>query len=250
MVDDAGGRSQLAQLATAAVVLVVLLFLTKPLSYMPEAVLAAVVFLIGVKLVDVKGMRDGAAPPPGRVRGRAGHRGHRRLRRRRAGHRPGDRCCRSWPTCATATGPTTVCWCAAGGKAWTSLPLDERRAGAARPPHVPLRLEPLLRQRQPLRRRGPGPPQGLRRSRSAGSASRPRRWTTSTTPARRYSSASWTASPGRASRSSPATFPSRSSRELERDGLLAEIGQEHVFGDTDDVIKAYKSRVLGQGRDA
>ena len=58
MVDKAGGRSQLAQLVTAAVVLIVLLFLTKPLSYMPSAVLAAVVFLIGVELVDYKGMRD------------------------------------------------------------------------------------------------------------------------------------------------------------------------------------------------
>jgi high affinity sulfate transporter 1 len=57
MVESAGGRSQLAQLTTAAIVLVVLLFLTKPLSFMPEAVLAAVVFLIGVKLVDLRGMR-------------------------------------------------------------------------------------------------------------------------------------------------------------------------------------------------
>ncbi len=57
MVDHAGGRSQLAQLTMAAVVIIVLLFLTKPLSYMPNAVLAAVVFLIGVELVDVKGMR-------------------------------------------------------------------------------------------------------------------------------------------------------------------------------------------------
>ena len=57
MVDTAGGRSQLAQLTTAAVVLVVLLFLTKPLEYMPNAVLAAVVFLIGVELVDVAGMK-------------------------------------------------------------------------------------------------------------------------------------------------------------------------------------------------
>jgi sulfate permease, SulP family len=56
MVDGAGGRSQLAQLTTAVITLVVLLFLTKPLSYMPNAVLAAVVFLIGVELVDVKGM--------------------------------------------------------------------------------------------------------------------------------------------------------------------------------------------------
>jgi len=57
MVDSAGGRSQLAQVTTAAIVLVVLLFLTKPLSYMPDAVLAAVVFLIGVRLVDIRGMR-------------------------------------------------------------------------------------------------------------------------------------------------------------------------------------------------
>jgi high affinity sulfate transporter 1 len=57
MVDKAGGRSQLAQLTMALVVIIVLLFLTVPLGYMPNAVLAAVVFLIGVELVDVKGMR-------------------------------------------------------------------------------------------------------------------------------------------------------------------------------------------------
>ena len=36
--------------------MVVLLFLTVPLSYMPNAVLSAVVFLIGLKLVDYLGM--------------------------------------------------------------------------------------------------------------------------------------------------------------------------------------------------
>jgi MFS superfamily sulfate permease-like transporter len=35
----------------------VLLFLTAPLAYMPEAVLAAIVFLIGIDLIDLKGMR-------------------------------------------------------------------------------------------------------------------------------------------------------------------------------------------------
>jgi high affinity sulfate transporter 1 len=58
MVDSAGGRSQLAQLTTGVVVLVVLLFLTKPLAYMPNAVLAAVVFLIGIRLIDYRGMAD------------------------------------------------------------------------------------------------------------------------------------------------------------------------------------------------
>ena len=57
MVDGAGGRSQLASLTTAVIVLVVILFLTVPLQYMPNAVLAAVVFLIGVELIDHKGMR-------------------------------------------------------------------------------------------------------------------------------------------------------------------------------------------------
>jgi sulfate permease, SulP family len=57
MVDGAGGRSQLAQLTMGVVVVIVVLFLTAPLQYMPNAVLAAVVFLIGIELVDVLGMR-------------------------------------------------------------------------------------------------------------------------------------------------------------------------------------------------
>jgi SulP family sulfate permease len=36
----------------------VLLFLTKPLQYLPNAVLAAVVFLIGLKLIDIANMRE------------------------------------------------------------------------------------------------------------------------------------------------------------------------------------------------
>jgi len=52
MVDAAGGRSQLAHLTTVAIVLAVLLFLTKPLSYMPDAALSAIVFGIGLALVQ------------------------------------------------------------------------------------------------------------------------------------------------------------------------------------------------------
>jgi sulfate permease, SulP family len=58
MVDEAHGRSQAAQLTTVVVVLVTLLFLTRPLGLLPNAVLSAIVFLIGVKLVDVSGMRE------------------------------------------------------------------------------------------------------------------------------------------------------------------------------------------------
>ncbi len=56
VVDTAGGRSQWSHLTTAAVVLVVLLFFTRPLSFLPNAVLAAIVFLIGIKLVDYHGL--------------------------------------------------------------------------------------------------------------------------------------------------------------------------------------------------
>jgi sulfate permease, SulP family len=57
MADSAGGRSQLAQLITSAVVLIVLVTLTGPLSYLPVAALAAVVFLICAELVDLPGLR-------------------------------------------------------------------------------------------------------------------------------------------------------------------------------------------------
>jgi high affinity sulfate transporter 1 len=57
IVDTAGGRSQLAQLTTAGLVLITLLLLTKPLAYLPNAALAAVVFLIAIDLIDVGGMR-------------------------------------------------------------------------------------------------------------------------------------------------------------------------------------------------
>ncbi len=56
MVYSAGGRTQLTQLTTVAVVLAVLVFITRPLSYLPSAALAAVVFLIGLHLVDIRGM--------------------------------------------------------------------------------------------------------------------------------------------------------------------------------------------------
>jgi len=57
IVDSAGGRSQLSLLVMAAIVLLVLLFLTAPLAFMPEAALSAIVFLIGIGLIDLAGMR-------------------------------------------------------------------------------------------------------------------------------------------------------------------------------------------------
>jgi MFS superfamily sulfate permease-like transporter len=58
MIDSAGGRTQMSLLVMAVIVLLVLLFLTAPLAYLPEAVLSAVVFLVGVDLMDLEGMRN------------------------------------------------------------------------------------------------------------------------------------------------------------------------------------------------
>jgi SulP family sulfate permease len=55
--DSAGGRSQLASLTAVAVVLLLLLLLTGTLTQLPIAALAAVVFVIAVRLIDLTGMR-------------------------------------------------------------------------------------------------------------------------------------------------------------------------------------------------
>jgi high affinity sulfate transporter 1 len=65
MGERAGARSQVAQLAAAAVVVAILLFLTGPLQYLPRCVLAAIVFTIAVGLVDVASLRDIVAESPG-----------------------------------------------------------------------------------------------------------------------------------------------------------------------------------------
>jgi MFS superfamily sulfate permease-like transporter len=57
MVETSGGGSQLAHLATAATVAVVLLFLTGPLEFLPICVLGAIVFVVAVRLVDVRELR-------------------------------------------------------------------------------------------------------------------------------------------------------------------------------------------------
>jgi MFS superfamily sulfate permease-like transporter len=56
IVEAAGARSQIAQVTTAGVVVVVLLAATALLAWLPVAALAALVFVIGVKLIDVKAL--------------------------------------------------------------------------------------------------------------------------------------------------------------------------------------------------
>jgi len=65
MVERSGGRSQLAQISTAIVVAVVLLFLTKPLQYLPRCVLGAIVFIIAIKLIDLRKLASIRRESPG-----------------------------------------------------------------------------------------------------------------------------------------------------------------------------------------
>jgi high affinity sulfate transporter 1 len=58
LVESSGGQSQLAQVATAGVVALVLLFLTKPLEYLPHCVLGAIVFVIALQLVKLRSLGD------------------------------------------------------------------------------------------------------------------------------------------------------------------------------------------------
>ena len=57
MAEGAGARSQVAQLVFSLVVLIVLMFLTGPLQYLPRCVLASIVFTIAVGMVNVQGLR-------------------------------------------------------------------------------------------------------------------------------------------------------------------------------------------------
>lgn len=57
ILDEQGGRSQVANLTMALVALLVTLFATAALAPMPKAVLGSIVFLIGVGLVDAVGLR-------------------------------------------------------------------------------------------------------------------------------------------------------------------------------------------------
>jgi len=63
--DEAGARSQYASLGFAGVTLLVLLFLTGPLQYLPRCVLAGVVFSIGLRMVDLRALRDIRRESPG-----------------------------------------------------------------------------------------------------------------------------------------------------------------------------------------
>ncbi len=57
ILDEQKGKTQVANMTMGVVVLLVVLFLTGVLTDMPKAVLGAIVFLIGIDLIDVAGLR-------------------------------------------------------------------------------------------------------------------------------------------------------------------------------------------------
>jgi len=58
MMEVAGGQSQMAQVATAVVVGLVLLFLTRPLEFLPTCVLGVLVFMVALRLIDLKALKE------------------------------------------------------------------------------------------------------------------------------------------------------------------------------------------------
>lgn len=68
MADRAGARSQFAQLVFAGVVLIVLLFLSRLLQFLPHCVLAAIVFTIAAGLVNLRQLVDIRRESPGEFR--------------------------------------------------------------------------------------------------------------------------------------------------------------------------------------
>jgi MFS superfamily sulfate permease-like transporter len=65
MVEGAGAQSQIAQLSTAAVVALVLLFFTRPLAYLPHCVLGDLVFMVAIRLINLRSIADIRSENPG-----------------------------------------------------------------------------------------------------------------------------------------------------------------------------------------
>ena len=160
MVDSAGGRTQLAQLAAGAIVVIVLLFLTVPLQYMPNG--GPGVDRLPHRLAADRHRRDAQGPRGAtrRVRRRGDHRADRRGHRRQGGDRPGDRAVDHRPPAQVV--PATQ----HGGGAGVEPPVaprpdDADRADCARSGRVPVQRRPVLRERE----RPPGGHPGHRRQR-------------------------------------------------------------------------------------
>ena len=196
MVDSGGGRSQVSQLTAGVVVALVLLFLTGPLAYMPNAVLAAVVFLIGLRLIDYRGMAA-----IGRVR-----QGEFAVALVTAavvvvvGVEQGIILAMAL-SIVEHIYPQLPAVRHAGGRDLRRLVRTRAargsRRGTAGPGDLPLRREPLLRERNPLHRGDHGPRRGRRLAAPLARGVRRRRSATWTSPGPTRSARSRRSSPGR-----------------------------------------------------
>lgn len=65
MVENAGGQSQIAHIATACIVACVLFFLSRPLQYLPRCVLGALVLMVAIHLIDIRGLISMRRESPG-----------------------------------------------------------------------------------------------------------------------------------------------------------------------------------------
>jgi len=65
MAEGFGGRSQMTACAVAAMALIVLLFLTGPIQYLPHCVLGAIVFLVAIRLLKLRELREIRKESPG-----------------------------------------------------------------------------------------------------------------------------------------------------------------------------------------
>ncbi len=65
MAERSGGQSQMTHVATAVVVALVLFFLTGPFQYLPRCVLGAIVFVVAIRLTDLRGLQSIRQESPG-----------------------------------------------------------------------------------------------------------------------------------------------------------------------------------------
>ena len=86
ILDEQQARTQVANLTMAGVVLVILLFLTGVLAELPRPVLGAIVFLIAVDLIDLRGLQRVRLVRSSEIRDRRADRGCRLPRRCPARH--------------------------------------------------------------------------------------------------------------------------------------------------------------------
>ncbi len=149
MVESSGGRSQIAHLATAAVVVFVLLFLTGPLHYLPRSVLGAHRFHDRRRPRRRARLARHPAREPRGVPSGADHRRGGGADRRRAGHPAGDRA-----VVAAARAPQLSTAHGRAGRGQRAMAPDSggpRRAERSQPGDLSIRRRPLLCQCRSLR---------------------------------------------------------------------------------------------------